>query len=78
MYLQNHCLLKSVQINTFLKLADTRVLQTSSGLFGISSSSGELTSAHACTVHNVPGFSELLVGSQHREKPERSPSTMSK
>lgn len=77
MCLQKLCLLKPAQINTFIKLEDTRVLQTWSGLFCISSSSGELTSARVCTVHNVTGFSELLVGSQHREKPEQSPSAMS-
>lgn len=68
MCLQNLCLLKPVQINTFAKSEDTRVLQTSSG---------ELTSAHVCTLHHVTGFSELLVGSQHREKREQSPSRMS-
>lgn len=29
-------------------------------------------SAHVCTVYSITGFSEVRVGSQHREKPQQS------
>lgn len=79
MCLQNHCLLKPVQINAFIKSKDSRIIQTcaQSALFSISSSSVELTRAHVCTIPNVTGFSEILIGSQHREKAKQSPSRMS-